>query len=90
MYEITIAILSVFAVWGMMDIVGKVCDRLLGRKPSGKITIYLDCAANAIECMARSLLRKNPTAEIIIVSDDKESQAIAERLSRVDGRVKIY
>ncbi len=87
MYEITIAIMSVFAVLGVMNIIHSVCEFLLRKKADSIITIYIETDAVALESEARALLFKNPTAEIVIKDKGGECREVAERLKRETPRI---
>ncbi len=89
MYEIMIAIMSVFAVLGVINILSGICTHLLRKGTYGKITIYVESEAGNLEGDVRSLLLKNPTAEIVIKDTGEKERVIVERLERDNPRIHL-
>ncbi|MBS7298312.1 MAG: hypothetical protein KIG65_04455 [Eubacteriales bacterium] len=85
MDAVVIAILSVFAVYGVLALIKEICSLLLSNTGDlDRIVIYLKSDAERLENAARTLMLKNPTAEIVIIPKDKstEIREIADKLSR--------
>lgn len=79
------AVLAVFGVYGILNIAHKLCCRLLRKTCCrDRITIYVDGTPESIESTVRSLLVKNPNAEIII-ADNGQSRELCYILDRLCG-----
>lgn len=91
MQAIAVAIMSVFAVYGLLCLLEKLCDRVLKGKNCDRIIIYVKSAGERLEYTVRSLMIKNPTAEIIIADDEHagEIREIADKLASDYGRIHI-
>ena len=91
MQAATVAIMSVFAVYGFLCLLERVCERLLKGKNCDKIIIYVKSAGERLEYTVRCLMIKNPTAEIIIADDEHagEIREIADKLAGDYGRIHI-
>lgn len=75
MEAIGAAILAVFGVYGILNIVHRLCCRLLrGTCCHDRIVIYVEGQSESIESTVRSLMLKNPNAEIIIANDGKNCE----------------
>ncbi len=86
-----VAIMSVFAVYGLLCLLEKICERLLSGKNCDRIIIYVKSSGERLEYTVRSLMLKNPTAEIIIADDEHvgEIREIADKLASDYGRIHI-
>ncbi|MBQ7793049.1 MAG: hypothetical protein IJ366_00875 [Clostridia bacterium] len=84
MYAIAIAVMSVFAVWGVMCILRDVCERLLSGGKCDRVIIYVKSDAERVEGVVRSLMLKNPTAEIVVADEGcaDELRSIVDKLCR--------
>ncbi len=92
MPEAVVAIMSVFAVYGLISIIREICTQFLVKAgESDRIVIYVKSNTERIEGVVRSLMIKNPGAEIIVTSKDKggEVREIIDKLSRDYGRIHI-
>ena len=86
-----VAIMSVFAVYGLLCLLEKICERLLSAKNCDRIIIYVKSSGERLEYTVRSLMLRNPTAEIIICDDEHagEIREIADKLAGDYGRIHI-
>lgn len=84
MYEITIAIMAIFAVWGVIDILSDILGRVLKGNSCDRIIIYVKSDKARIEGVVRSLMLKNPTAEIVVLNEGNngELRAVIDKLCR--------
>lgn len=84
------ALLAVFGVYGMLTFAGQVLDRLC-RKDCSSVLIYVRGESESIESTVRTLMLKNPGAEIIITDEgkSKELREILDMLCRDCARVHI-
>lgn len=92
MTAVVVAVLSVFAVYGVLSLVREVCVQLLANAGEyDRIIIYVKSDSERMEGIVRSLMIKNPTAEIVIVPKDKgqEVREIIDKLSSDYGRIHI-
>lgn len=91
MQAIAVAIMSVFAVYGLLCLIEKICERALKGKYCDRIIIYVKTAGERLEYTVRSLMIKNPTAEIIIAESEyaDEIREIADKLAHDYGRIHI-
>lgn len=86
-----VAIMSVFAVYGFLCLLEKICERLLSGKNCDRIIIYVKSAGERLEYTVRSLMIKNPTAEIIIADNEHagEIREIADKLAHDYARIHV-
>ncbi len=84
MYEIVIAIMAVFAVWGVADILRDACKILLRSGKKDRIIIYVRSDTERVEGVVRSLMLNNPTAEIVVLDESSKAElrSIVDRLCR--------
>ena len=69
------AVLAVFGVYGILNILHKLCCRLLcGACRRCRIVIYVEGKSDSIESAVRSLMLKNPNAEIVIAEEGKSRE----------------
>ena len=92
MSSIGAAILAIFGVYGMMTLLEKLCNILLG-KVGGceRIVIYVKGDCKNIEGVVRSLMIKNPVAEIIVTDSEKSDELsnILDKLCQDNTQVHI-
>lgn len=86
-----IAIMSVFAVYGLLCLLEKICKGILKGRYCDRIIIYVKSAGERLEYTVRSLMIRNPTAEIIIADDEHadEIREIADKLAHDYGRIHV-
>lgn len=92
MTAVVVSVLSVFAVYGVMALIREICTQLLANAGEyDRIIIYVKSNSERVEGVVRSLMIKNPTAEIVIVPKENgdEVREIIDRLSRDYGRIHI-
>lgn len=92
MTAFTVAVLSVFAVYGVITAVKEICVGLLANaEKDDKIIICVKSNAERAEGAVRSLMLKNPTAEIILIpeGDNRDIDVIAAELCRNYAAVRI-
>ncbi|MEE0944073.1 MAG: hypothetical protein UIM24_01290 [Clostridia bacterium] len=92
MTAVVVAVLSVFAVYGVMALIREICVQILANAGEyDRIIIYVKSDAERMEGVVRSLMVKNPTAEIVIVPKEKggEVREIIDKLSCDYGRIHI-
>ena len=87
-----VAVLAVLAVFGAMSLLRDLCCCLLRRgAPCDSVLIDVRGSSESVEGTVRSLMLKNPNAEIIIVDEGKsrEMREILDRLCRECAQVHI-
>lgn len=92
MTAVVVSVLSVFAVYGVMALIREICTQLLANAGEyDRVIIYVKSNSERVEGVVRSLMIKNPTAEIVIVPKENggEVRGIIDRLSRDYGRIHI-
>lgn len=92
MTAVVVSVLSVFAVYGVMALIREICTQLLANAGEyDRVIIYVKSNSERVEGVVRSLMIKNPTAEIVIVPKENggEVREIIDRLSRDYGRIHI-
>jgi hypothetical protein len=90
MEAFAVAVLTVFAVYGVITLVKEAAERLL-RGSDEKVLIYLRAKEESLEAAVRELMIKNPRAEIIVIDEGKsrEVREILDNLCRDFARVHI-
>lgn len=85
------ALLAVFGVYGIISLVHQLCCRLLCEpRCCNRIVIYVEGKIDNIESTVRSLMLKNPDAEIVIADEcSGEQHEILEKLCRDYTQVHI-
>ena len=86
------ALLAVFGVYGILNLVRKICDWLLAKSRSADhVVIYVKGSSESIETTVRTLMLRNPCAEIIVVDEGKsgEMREILDRLCQDCARIHI-
>ncbi len=91
MYEIAVAVMAVFAVWGIIDIISGALSRILSTSSCDRIVIYVKSDKARLEGVVRSLMLKNPTAEIVIVEEDAkdELRTVIDKLCRDFAKIHM-
>lgn len=92
MPPVAVAVFSVFAVYGIICVVKELCEKLLGKFcDCDRIIIYVKTDCERLESVVRSLMIKNPNAEIIVAESDKSAEVreIADRLCRDCAKIHI-
>ena len=91
MQAVVVAIMSVFAVYGLLCLLEKFCERVLKGRDCDRIIIYVKSADERLEYTVRSLMIKNPTAEIIIADSENagEIREIADKLAHDYARIHV-
>ncbi len=91
MYAAGVAVMCVFAVYGIITFVHSICEKLLRKGICDRVLIYVKSSAKNTEGVVRSLMLKNPGAEIIVVDegDSIELRKILDHLCQDYARVHI-
>lgn len=85
MTSFVVAVLSVFAVYGIITAVKGICVRILtNAEKEDEVIICVKSNAERAEGAVRSLMLKNPTAEFVIIpeGENREVDKIIENLCR--------
>ena len=84
MEAIYVAVLSLFAVYGVISFIESLIDGFFEKNRMGdKVIIYVKTSEERLEGVVRHLINKNPTAEII-VSDEENSEEIGKIIKNLE------
>ena len=92
MEVLIVAVLSLFAVFGLVSFVEAVIDGFFEKNHMGdKIIIYVKTNEERLEGVVRHLINKNPNAKIVVSGeeDSEEIEEIVENLAKEYAYVYI-